>query len=182
MPKQNLILMFEKKIQIGFRCSKCFISKFLNINVKKRKKTDWWWGKRRTKLLGEGSSSLAMIFSINGWTTWMDWMFGAGLYTFLFRNCTATMLVMYSQEKFFLSLSKEMSLDQCGTTCGAIDGPSKSSKAISKCVIITFSNKNVVIACFWDKNDVFFIFLTKCHDMSWYVMIYHDTSWFVWQK
>ena len=76
MPKQNMILMLEKKIQIGFRCSKCFISKLLNNNVEKRKKPDWWWGKRRTELLEEGSSSLAIIFSINGWTTWKDWMCG----------------------------------------------------------------------------------------------------------
>ena len=155
MPKQNLILMLEKNSD-WFQVFKMFHIKIFEYQCWEEEKTDWWWGKRRTKLLGEGSSSLAMIFSINRWTTWMDWMFGAGLYTFLFRNCTATMLVMYSQEKFFLSLSKEMSLDQCGTTCGAIDGPSKSSKAISKCVIITFSDKNVVIACFWDKKDVFF--------------------------
>ena len=40
-------------------------------------------------------------------------------------------------------------------TCGAIDEPSRSSKAIDKHVIITFRYKNVVIAIILDKNDVF---------------------------
>ena len=37
---------------------------------------------------------------------------------------------------------------QCGITCGAIDEPSRSSKAIDKHVIINFRDKNVVIARF----------------------------------
>ena len=45
---------------------------------------------------------------------------------------------------------------QCGITCGAIDEPSRSSKAINKRVIINFCDKNVVIAHFCDKNDVFY--------------------------
>ena len=40
-------------------------------------------------------------------------------------------------------------------TCGAIDEPSRSSKAIDKCAIINFPNKNVVITRFCNKNDVF---------------------------
>ena len=44
---------------------------------------------------------------------------------------------------------------QGGITCGAIDEPRKSSKAIDKRVIIDFRNKNVVIARFRDKNEVF---------------------------
>ena len=36
--------------------------------------------------------------------------------------------------------------DQGGITCGAIDEPRKSSKAIDECVIINFRDKNVVIA------------------------------------
>ena len=44
---------------------------------------------------------------------------------------------------------------QGGITCGAIDEPRKSSKAIDKRVIIDFRDKNVVIARFCDKNEVF---------------------------
>ena len=44
---------------------------------------------------------------------------------------------------------------QCGITCGAIDEPSRSSKAINKRVIINFCDKNVVIARFRNKNYVF---------------------------
>ena len=43
---------------------------------------------------------------------------------------------------------------QGGITCGAIDEPKKSSKAIDKRVIIEFRDKNVVIARFRDKNVV----------------------------
>ena len=41
---------------------------------------------------------------------------------------------------------------QGGITCGAIDEPRKSSKAINEHVIINFRDKNVVIARFRDKN------------------------------
>ena len=41
---------------------------------------------------------------------------------------------------------------QGGITCGAIDDPRKSSKAIDERVIIKFRNKNVVIAHFRNKN------------------------------
>ena len=44
--------------------------------------------------------------------------------------------------------------DQGGITCGAIDEPRKSSKAIDERVIINFRDKNVVIARFRDKNVV----------------------------
>ena len=55
------------------------------------------------------------------------------------------------------------SSDQGGITCGAIDEPRKSSKAIDKRVIIDFRDKNVVIARFRDKNEVFiqFIYIYK---------------------
>ena len=43
---------------------------------------------------------------------------------------------------------------QGGITCGAIDEPTKSSKAIDERVIINFRGKNVVIARFCDKNVV----------------------------
>ena len=42
--------------------------------------------------------------------------------------------------------------NQGGITCGAIDEPRKSSKAIDERVIINFRDKNVVIARFRDKN------------------------------
>ena len=51
------------------------------------------------------------------------------------------------------------SQDQGGITCGAIDAPRKSSKAIDERVIINFCNKNVVIARFRDKNEVFVLFI-----------------------
>ena len=41
---------------------------------------------------------------------------------------------------------------QGGITCGAIDEPRKSSKAIDESVIINFRDKNVVIARFRNKN------------------------------
>ena len=47
-------------------------------------------------------------------------------------------------------------LDQGGITCGAIDDPRKSSKAIDERVIINFRDKNVVIARFCDKNWGFY--------------------------
>ena len=45
-----------------------------------------------------------------------------------------------------------VALDQGGITCGAIEDPRKSSKAIDERVIINFRDKNVVIARFRDKN------------------------------
>ena len=45
--------------------------------------------------------------------------------------------------------------NQGGITCGAMDEPTKSSKAIDEHVIINFRDKNVVIARFRDKNAVF---------------------------
>ena len=50
---------------------------------------------------------------------------------------------------------------QGGITCGAIDEPTKSSKAIDERVIINFRDKNVVIARFRDKNVVIVHFYDK---------------------
>ena len=50
---------------------------------------------------------------------------------------------------------------QGGITCGAIDDPRKSSKAIDERVIINFRDKNVVIARFCDKNVVIARFCDK---------------------
>ena len=52
-----------------------------------------------------------------------------------------------------------LSLIQGGITCGAIDEPGKSSKAIDKRVIINLHNKNVVISRFRDKNEAFILLL-----------------------
>ena len=46
-------------------------------------------------------------------------------------------------------------------TCGAIDEPRKSSKAIDERVIINFRDKNVIIARFRNKNVVIARFRDK---------------------
>ena len=51
--------------------------------------------------------------------------------------------------------------DQGGITCGAIEDPRKSSKAIDERVIINFRDKNGVIARFRDKNVVIVRFCDK---------------------
>ena len=53
------------------------------------------------------------------------------------------------------------SIGQGGITCGAIDEPRKSSKAIDEHVIINFHDKNVVIARFCNKNVVIARFRDK---------------------
>ena len=73
-------------------------------------------------------------------------------------------------------VSPKVSQCQGGITCGAIDEPRKSSKAINERVIINFCDKNAVIARFREtKLCLLFYFYDK---MSWYVVIYHDMSWF----
>ena len=54
-----------------------------------------------------------------------------------------------------------MGMGQGGITCGAIDEPRKSSKAIDERVIINFRDKNGVIARFRDKNVVIVRFCDK---------------------
>ena len=49
-------------------------------------------------------------------------------------------------------LKEDINLKQGGITCGAIDEPRISSKAIDERVMINFRDKNVVIARFRDKN------------------------------
>ena len=51
--------------------------------------------------------------------------------------------------------------NQGGITCGAIEDPRKSSKAIDERVIINFRDKNGVIARFRDKNVVIVRFCDK---------------------
>ena len=48
--------------------------------------------------------------------------------------------------------------EQGGITCGTIDEPRKSSKAIDERVIIDFRDKNVIIARFSDKNGGFLFY------------------------
>ena len=50
------------------------------------------------------------------------------------------------------NIQKQLTSCQGGITCGAIEDPRKSSKAIDERVIINFRDKNVVIARFRDKN------------------------------
>ena len=56
---------------------------------------------------------------------------------------------------------QKLTPDQGGITCGAIDEPRKSSKAINERVIINFRDKNVVIARFRDKNVIIARFRDK---------------------
>ena len=55
----------------------------------------------------------------------------------------------------YIRFTRPIRTNQGGITCGAIDEPRKSSKAIDERVIINFRDKNVVIAPFRDKNEVF---------------------------
>ena len=57
--------------------------------------------------------------------------------------------LIVNQLPYYLS---NWGLQQGGITCGAIDEPRKSSKAIDERVIINFRDKNGVIARFRDKN------------------------------
>ena len=61
---------------------------------------------------------------------------------------------------------------QGGITCGAIDEPRKSSKAMDERVIINFRDKNVVIARFCDKNVVIARFRDKNGGLILFIYIY----------
>ena len=60
-----------------------------------------------------------------------------------------------------LYLIGNITAHQGGITCGAIEDPRKSSKAIDERVIINFRDKNGVIARFRDKNVVIVRFCDK---------------------
>ena len=62
-------------------------------------------------------------------------------------------LTKVGQISLYLILS--VTVSQGGITCGTIDEPRKSSKAIDERVIIDFRDKNVIIARFSDKNGGF---------------------------
>ena len=77
---------------------------------------------------------------------------------------------------FFLTIQHRKSLThltaQGGITCGAIDEPRKSSKAIDERVIINFCDKNVVIAHFRDKNVV----ITRFRDKNVVIARFRDKN------
>jgi len=68
------------------------------------------------------------------------------------------------------------SVYQSGITCGAIDEPRKSSKAINERVIINFGDKNVIIACFHDKNVV----IARFRDKNVVIARFPDKTTYVW--
>ena len=55
-------------------------------------------------------------------------------------------------ERMIMMPWRLVTINQGGITCGAINEPRKSSKAIDERVIVNFRDKNVVIARFRDKN------------------------------
>ena len=61
--------------------------------------------------------------------------------------------------KKWKTIKKEYFFRQGGITCGAIDEPRKSSKAIDERVILNFCDKNVVIARIRNKNGFFILFI-----------------------
>ena len=67
-------------------------------------------------------------------------------------------------------------LDQGGITCGAIDEPRKSSKAIDERVIINFRDKNVVIARFRDK----YVVIARFRDKNVVIARFRDKTAYVW--
>jgi len=76
--------------------------------------------------------------------------------------------------------------EQGGITCGAIDEPRKSSKAIDERVIINFRDKNVVIARFCDKNVVIARFcdknvvIARFRDKNVVIARFRDKTAYVW--
>merc|ERR1712082_107536 len=75
-----------------------------------------------------------------------------------------------------MSLGLFLSILQGGITCGAIDEPRKSSKAIDERVIINFRDKNVVIAHFRDKNVV----IARFRDKNVVIARFRDKTAYVW--
>ena len=65
---------------------------------------------------------------------------------------------------------------QGGITCGAIDEPRKSSKAIDERVIINFRDKNVVIVHFRDNNVV----IAHFRDKNVVIARFRDKTAYVW--
>ena len=65
--------------------------------------------------------------------------------------------------------------DQGSKTCGSIDEPRKSSKAINERVIINFRDKNVVIARFRNKNVV----ITRFRDKNVVIARFRDKTAYV---
>ena len=74
------------------------------------------------------------------------------------------------------NLNKTRRHIQGGITCGAIDEPRKSSKAIDERIIINFRDKNVVIARFRDKNVV----IARFRDKNVVIARFRDKTAYVW--
>ena len=77
-----------------------------------------------------------------GYWTFLVIMLSEGAY---YHSCLYSTLARMNAAEVYTA-------HQGGITCGAIDEPRKSSKAIDERVIINFRDKNVVIARFRDKN------------------------------
>ena len=90
MPKQNLILRLEKKIRLVSGVQNDSYQNCWSLMSGRGKKTWLMVRKKKDKVAWRGLIFFGndLLYQCNGWTTWMDWMCGAGLYTFLFPNCT----------------------------------------------------------------------------------------------
>ena len=66
----------------------------------------------------------------------------------VFRVCSKCVQSVFSVCSVCVQSVFRVCSEQGGITCGAIDEPRKSSKAIDKRVIINFRDKNVIIARF----------------------------------
>ena len=93
------------------------------------------------------------------WMVWGDFTFGAEDIWGVHFSFMGTGIEMWSPPSESIPPSSHPLVSRLGTThlqggitCGAIDEPRKSSKAIDERVIINFRDKNVVIARFLDKN------------------------------
>ena len=78
--------------------------------------------------------------------------------------------VQHEQSIYSSIIVTTLTIKQGGITCGAIDEPRKSSKAIDECVIINFRDKNVIIARFCDKNVVIARFCDKNGVLSYSIL------------
>ena len=79
----------------------------------------------------------------------------------LFHSKSKSTTASTSADERGLSAFPKVTHKQGGITCGAIEDPRKSSKAIDERVIINFRDKNGVIARFRDKNVVIVRFCDK---------------------
>ena len=90
-----------------------------------------------------GGFCFSRSFRENGWATIVINSFQVNI---------IISLIFGNQWLKWHDVRKRQGYGQGGITCGAIDEPKKSSKAIDERIIINFRDKNVVIARFRDKN------------------------------